>query len=120
MDPVPGVPSDNTTLVSELQDFRDRGYGADFLIEDGPAVLCRQCDHRIPASDLDLDALRRLEGASDPDDMVALMALTCPSCGTKGTAVVHYGPNATESEDELLLAVEEPAGDDVEGTPERP
>lgn len=120
MEPVPGAPSDNTTLLTELQDFRERGYGGDFIVEAGPGVRCTRCEHRVAATDLDLDALRRLEGASDPDDMVALLALTCPDCGSKGTALVHYGPNATQIEDELLLHVEEPAHDDVAGTPEKP
>ena len=118
MEPERGAPSDNTTVVAELERLRGDGYGEDFYIEPGPAVRCRSCGTTIPAADLELDALRRLEGASDPADMVAILALTCSSCGAKGTALVHYGPGATEEEDELLLAL--PDADRDGGTAEYP
>lgn len=102
MDPIEGAPSDNTTIVGVLAQFREDGYGADFMVESGPALRCRECDHVIPVEELELDALRRIEGASDPDDMAAVLAVRCPSCGTKGTALVAYGPTASEDEDELL------------------
>ena len=41
---------------------------------------------------------RRLEGASDPDDMISVVAVTCPRCGTGGTLVLKYGPTAPENE----------------------
>ena len=104
-DPEYGAPSDNTTVVAELERFRADGYDGDFLVEAGPALRCRTCDQVTPAADLELDALRRLEGASDPADMAAILALQCPSCGAKGTAMVHYGPGATEEDDALLLAL---------------
>ena len=113
-DPEYGAPSDNTTVVAELERFRADGYDADFLVEPGPALRCRSCDRTTPAADLELDALRRLEGASDPADMTAILALRCPSCGARGTALVHYGPGATEEEDALLLAL--PDSDGERGT----
>ena len=102
MEPVEGAPSDNTTIVGVLQQFRDDGYASDFMSEAGPALRCRECDHVIPVDQLELDALRRIEGASDPADMAAILALQCPSCGAKGTSLVSYGPTASETEDELL------------------
>ena len=102
MEPVEGAPSDNTTIVGVLEQFRNDGYGADLMVVPGPALRCRECEHELPVDQLELDALRRIEGASDPADMAAVLAVQCPSCGTKGTALVSYGPTATEDEDELL------------------
>ncbi|MGK2930674.1 MAG: hypothetical protein ACSLFO_13995 [Acidimicrobiales bacterium] len=108
MDPIPGAPSDNTTLVGELALFREQGFDGDFYVEDGPVLRCGACDHRIAGDDVDLVELRRLEGASDPADMMAILALECMECGGKGTAVVAYGPTATQAEDEILRRLDEP------------
>lgn len=40
--------------------------------------------------------------------MVAILALTCTSCQQRGTAVVAYGPTATQAEDELLRQLDQP------------
>ena len=118
MEPVRGAPSDNTTAVAELERFRQDGYDEDFYVEAGPGLRCRSCGETTPAAELELDALRRLEGASDPADMAAILALQCSSCGAKGTAMVHYGPGATREEDELLRAL--PDADRDGGTAEYP
>ena len=43
-----------------------------------------------------------LEGASDPDDMLTIVALTCPHCSTRCTHT-HRGPNATIEDSATLL-----------------
>ena len=105
MEPLPGVPSDNTTMVSELQRLREAGYAEDCFADEGPAIVCHSCGHRTHPAETELDALRRLEGASEPDEMTAILAITCPACGEQGTAVVAYGPSATEVEDAVLRAL---------------
>jgi hypothetical protein len=50
--------------------------------------------------------MRRLEGASDPADMLAVFALTCPRCGTAGTLTLNYGPETTPGEVTVLQALE--------------
>ena len=50
-------------------------------------------------------SLCRLEGASDPDDMAAVVALTCPNCQAKVVLVLKYGPDATAEEADVLLAL---------------
>ena len=39
---------------------------------------------RIEPGRADLDSMQRIEGASDPDDLQVIAALTCPSCGREG------------------------------------
>lgn len=52
--------------------------------------------------------LGRAEGVSDPDDMLAVVAVTCPNCGTPGTVVLGYGPESSEDDAEVLLALQSP------------
>ena len=82
-------------------------FTGQFAARPNGRVECFHCHHVMEAAAIDLYALRRLEGASDPDDMLAVLALTCTKCGTKGTVVVNYGPEATIEDAELLLAVDD-------------
>jgi len=102
MEPVPGAPSDNTTATTELDELRRQGYDGDFVIREGPVVCCRGCDHCVEPEQLQIDVFRRLEGASEPDEMSAILAVTCPQCVDKGTLMVAYGTNASELEADLL------------------
>jgi hypothetical protein len=70
-------------------------------------VRCGACHHDDHPSDLVLHRLRRIEGASDPGDMAAVLALTCNVCGAKGTLVVRYGPEAEPQDDAVLLAIDD-------------
>jgi len=72
-------------------------------VRPGGRVRCLTCRVVIDAATLPVESLRRTEGASDPDDMLAVAALTCPNCRTKATVVLHYGPEATEDDSEVLL-----------------
>jgi hypothetical protein len=114
MEPVPGAPSDNTTAVSELDDLRAQGYDGDFVIRDGPVVCCRSCDHCVEPEQLQIDVFRRLEGASEPDEMSVILGLTCPSCGSKGSLLISYGTNASELDADLLTRLPDTPQD--EGT----
>lgn len=102
----PGVPNDNTLMRSVLDEFATMGFDGDFAVQDGPTMLCRSCDATVSPDDLDVADIRRLEGASDPADMAAIVATTCPSCGTKGTLVATYGPMAEPAAAEFLSALE--------------
>jgi hypothetical protein len=120
MKPVPGAPSDNTTAVAEIADLREQGYKADFAVGEGGVVRCSQCHHEERPGDLDVDVFRRLEGASDPDDMSAILALTCRECGTKGSVMVGYGPNASAEEGDLLLAIDTPGDEGTDASVDDP
>ena len=113
--PVAGAPSDNTTAVSLIDDLREQGYDADFVVGEGGVVRCTSCRHEEQPGDIDVDVFRRLEGASDPDDMSAVLAITCGECGTKGVVMVGYGPNASPDEGDLLLAADTPDDDGTRG-----
>jgi hypothetical protein len=110
-----GHPGD-VTLVEVLRELGDAGYTTDFFVnEDDGGVCCGSCRTCQAAGQVRLDGLRRLEGASDPADMAAVLALECSSCGRKGTAVVRFGPEATAGEAILLRELDDvrPQGVDV-------
>ena len=99
--------ADGTTLVEVILRLEADGYTGQFAAADNGNVTCFQCHMQHAATDVHLDALRRTEGASDPDDMVAVAALTCPHCGAKGTVALKYGPEATPEESDVLRLVDD-------------
>lgn len=104
--PIPGVPVDRT-LMSVLEELRAEGFTGDMIVTTTAHVRCGSCHHEADPSRLELNALRRIEGASDPSDEAAVLALTCSVCGAKGTAVVRFGPEASPQDDEVLHKVED-------------
>jgi hypothetical protein len=101
------APSDNTTLSSVLSAYASAGYADQFTVDDDGSLRCCHCEQAARGDEVELHSLRRLEGASDPDDMSAVLAVTCPRCGTRGTAVVMFGPQASAGEAELLAQVQD-------------
>ncbi len=93
-----------STLLEVLRDFSADGFDGSFWAVEG-GVRCGRCRTTTPAAEVGFTALHRLEGASDPDDMSAVVALVCPSCGLHGTAVLHYGPTASAEESDVLAAL---------------
>jgi hypothetical protein len=100
--PVAGAPSDNTSLVAVLERLRADGYAAQFEPNDDGELCCLTCEHCTVAAEVTVDELRRLEGASDPADMAAVLAVRCPACDARGTSVVRYGPEADAGHAALL------------------
>jgi hypothetical protein len=96
--PIEGVPSDNTTLVGVLQALEQQGFGSQLIPGPDATIQCGACGDTSPATEFEVDAVRRLEGASDPDDMMTVVGARCPRCGVAGTLVLGYGPNATEDD----------------------
>ena len=64
-----------------------------------------------PADAVAMSSLRRLEGASDPSDMLAVVAITCPACAARGTVILGYGPMATQQDADVLQGLRDHRGD---------
>ena len=105
-----GNPSDNTTLVEVLERYDAGGYTSQFGVTDDIELRCFTCRNAIPPEEVELVSLRRMEGASDPDDMLAIAALRCPRCDARGTITLGYGPDSAAEEGELLLRLEDLRG----------
>ena|SRR5438128_23795 len=103
------------TLSEVLARFEAEGFDAQLGARAGGRIVCFSCHHEAPAEDFQLYALARTEGASDPDDMLAVAAVVCPKCGARGVLVLNYGPEATEEDAQVLLRL-----DDVDGRRENP
>ena len=106
-------PSDNTTLLEVLHGYESAGFDANFVPEEGGTVFCESCNSTVDAASVQMRSLRRLEGASDPDDMVAVVALECPICERAGTMVLGFGPAASEADHDVLVCLQDRRHDDT-------
>lgn len=103
----PQYARDPASLTAILAEFEQDGFTGQFAVRAGGEVECLACHVRQAASSIPMAALRRAEGASDPADMAAVVALTCPRCDTRGTLVAHYGPEAGREESDVLVALDD-------------
>jgi hypothetical protein len=111
--PLEGVTFDGLTLFESLARLEQAGYTGQFIARDGGVLECTTCRTRTHASEVVSECrLIRIEGVSDPADMMAVAALRCPSCGTRGTVVLSYGPEASAEDADILHCL------DVPGSPE--
>jgi hypothetical protein len=90
------------SLAELVTGFEAAGFRGQMAARPGGRLVCFVCHREFAAGDADLVAMRRTEGASDPGDMVAVLALKCPHCGTKATAVLGFGPESDEDDAEVL------------------
>ena len=72
----------------------------DFTVK-GEAIACPDCDATAEPEAVTIDETHRFEGASDPDDLSTVFALSDGPCGHKGILVTAFGPaaDADEAED---------------------
>jgi hypothetical protein len=92
------APSDNTTLTAVLDELTEAGFAGSFVPRAGGALLCTTCRETFQATELEPEQVRRLEGASDPDDEVVVIAAACPRCGAHGSMTLGYGPTASDDD----------------------
>jgi hypothetical protein len=88
-----------------LEGYSQGGFDSSFVVTDDANLECVECGTVSEPESVSMSSLRRLEGASDPDDMVAVVALTCPACGAKGTTVLGYGPIASPQDSDVLKSL---------------
>jgi hypothetical protein len=101
------VAQDAQTLTLLLREFERAGFTGQFRVLDQGRVQCLTCRDELEGHAVAMESLQRLEGASDPADMLAVAAIACPNCATRGTVVLNYGPDATLEESTLLLALKD-------------
>ena len=109
--PFDDLTSADATITEVLSGYAQGGFASSFVVDDAAALECVECGTTSPASTVRMSSLRRLEGESDPSDMLAVVALTCPSCGARGTVVLGFGPMATEQDADVLTALRDHRGD---------
>ena len=104
----PQPPRDPSSMFEILRDLAAEGYTEDMTPREGGGILCHHCGQERPAGEFEHSSLRRMEGASDPADMSAVVGIVCPNCSTKGVLVVMYGPEASGADSDVLLALDRP------------
>jgi hypothetical protein len=108
-DPTP-VAQDAQTLTDAVAALEAQGYTGQFRVLELARVQCLTCRREFAGTRGAIESLRRLEGASDPDDMLAVVALVCPECRARGSLVLGYGPDASLEESQLLLELQDERG----------
>jgi hypothetical protein len=93
---------DATTLSTLVEQFEREGFAGQFAARSEGQVACLTCHGVSDARDVTVSGLPRAEGASDPDDMLAVAAVTCPRCQAHGTLVLGFGPNASGEDADVL------------------
>jgi hypothetical protein len=96
------APTDSNSLAELLATFELEGYRGQMAARPGGYVLCTACHNESSAEEMQVYGLQRMEGASDPADMLAVLAVVCPVCKTQGTLVLGYGPDAGPDDAEVL------------------
>ena len=99
----PSVPAYGATLTEIIATLEAAGFTGQMAARPGGMLQCLTCRQESGADEFTLGAMRRTEGASDPDDMLAVVGLTCPRCGTRGTAVLGYGPETDPDDAEVVV-----------------
>jgi hypothetical protein len=105
--------ADEPTLTDVLASYAAAGFDSQLAATDNGLVHCFACGVSVAPAEAVLHSLRRLEGASDPADMMAVDAVSCRSCDAKGVLVLNYGPEATAGEAAVLLGLEDRRSDDI-------
>ena len=96
----------DTPLLAVLAGYEAEGYTGQFNARDGGLIHCFSCGEDFPAVRCRDGDIRRLEGASDPSDMLAVIPVKCPNCSTLGVLVTNYGPEASVADAEVLVELE--------------
>ncbi|MEP7201161.1 MAG: hypothetical protein ABI894_01045 [Ilumatobacteraceae bacterium] len=107
----PAAHPGDVPMTDVLEAYAQGGFDSSFVVSDDSKLECVECGVISEPADVSMSSLRRLEGASDPDDMVAVVAITCPACGAKGTAVLGFGPMATLQDSEVLKELRDDRSD---------
>jgi hypothetical protein len=98
-------------MITILEDLATDGFGTEFTPgpRDQPGTItCGSCGQHSDAASFVVAQVRRLEGASDPDEMALIAALRCPVCATGGALVLSYGPEVTETDAGILERLPDP------------
>lgn len=105
--------SEGTTLTEVLAAYAAGGFSSSFTVTQESLLECHTCSETSAPSEVEMSSLRRMEGESDPDDMMAVAAITCPKCQAQGTVLLGFGPTATAEDSDVLGALRDSRHDDA-------
>jgi hypothetical protein len=88
-------------LVEATNDLMKRGYTENLSLE-GDTVDDKDKNIHMTADDIEIDEFYRFEGASNPDDMSIVYAVTSKKYNLKGVLVNAFGTYADDSSSAIL------------------
>lgn len=103
---VPDEASGGSTLLEVLAEAGEAGFDGQIVVTDDGDLRCTKCGTTVAATEFAVEGFRRLEGASDPSDMLIVIWGTCSDCGQGGVATIGYGPNAGVGDGKVLEALD--------------
>lgn len=77
------------TLADRMRELHAAGWTEQLSVTDG-GLSCDSCRCWSAPEDVEVDAVYRFEGVSDPGDESILFAISMP-CGHRGTLPAAYG-----------------------------
>lgn len=86
------------TLLEVLEEVAQAGFGSQLVVIADGDIRCAKCGTTEAIENFDIAGFRRLEGASDPADMLIVIWGTCSGCDGGGVATIGYGPNADDAD----------------------
>jgi hypothetical protein len=95
------------TILDVMERLAALGYTGNLMAKEGGMVQCGTCSQRSPASEVAMERLARIEGASDPGAEVLVAGVMCPRCQARGALTLAYGPMASEVDAEVLARLQD-------------
>lgn len=88
-------------MLEAIGRLRSDGYDADFSVQ-GDGLRCGRCGRNHRVDGVEIEAVLRVEGASDPADEAIVLGVRCTECESRGVLVAGYGPTADPLESEVV------------------
>lgn len=98
--------SADTPLLEVVSELDELGFDGQFRAVEGSAIQCLTCRTTFPAGDAGSHGSTRLEGESDPADMILVVPVECPHCTVAGSLVLSYGPDAPAEDADVVVALD--------------
>lgn len=101
----PTFAPDGLTISDALAAAGEQGYKEQFMALSDGVIKNIDSGKAAHASDVEVQVLWRIEGASDSADELMVLAISTVDCG-RGTIMLTYGPSATEEDNDVMEALD--------------
>ncbi len=89
------------TLSETINGLKKDGYPLDLNVQQ-ERIVCHQTNTVLSPEDFEIDKVYRFEGASNPDDLSVLYAISSSKFDMKGVLVNGYGISADAATDAII------------------
>lgn len=114
---VPQPPTGATAGASSLDEVlvaaRRQGATTDMSPTGAGSIRCGGCGSISRPDEVGREWVHRLEGSSDPDELLSASAIRCPRCDRVGVLVLPFGPLADEVEADIARRLPDPRHHDM-------